>query len=249
VTVGDKIQDNREGAEVRLITVDMAKVNTAMQPGGLLNGKLNGVIYASDGTATGASRRGVRLKNGGTMPPGGLTMVSDNPIYIQGDYNTGSNGAVQPDSNRSGGDPTKNTVPGYQKQSSAVVADAVMVLSNAWNDANSYKAVDQRQASPTTINAAIVSGIVPTGEYGTNYSGGAENFPRFMEKWGSGTTFTYYGSMVELYKSQQNTGAWGKNNVYDPPKRKWYFDRQFYTDPPPGTLSLIKFKKSRWYQQ
>lgn len=249
VTVGDKIQDNREGAEVRLMTIDVAKVNTAMQPGGALNGKINGVIYASDGTATGSARRGVRLKNGGSMPPGGLTMVSDNPIYIQGDYNTGSNGTLQPDSNRSGGDPTKNTVPGYQKQSCAVVADAVMILSNAWNDANSYNSVEQRKASPTTVNTAIVSGIVPTGEYGTNYSGGAENFPRFMEKWGSGNTFTYYGSMVELYKSMQNTGAWGKNNVYDPPKRKWYFDRQFYTDPPPGTLSLIRFKKSRWYQE
>jgi hypothetical protein len=261
VTVGDKtlppldplrgfIQDNRENAEVRLITIDMAKVNAAMQSGGALYGKLpTGVIYASDGTATATSRRGIRLKNGGKMPPGGLTMVSDNPIYIQGDYNTGTNGTLQPDSNRTNGDPTKNTVPGYPKQSCAVIGDAVMILSNAWNDANSYNSVNDRKATPTTVNTAIVSGIVPTGEYGTNYSGGAENFPRFMEKWGSGTTFTYYGSMVELYKSMQNTGAWGKGNVYDPPRRKWYFERQFYTDPPPGTLSLVKFKKSRWFQQ
>jgi type II secretory pathway pseudopilin PulG len=256
VTVGDKIQDNRENKEVRLLTIDMAKVNTAMQPGGPLHGKIDGIIYASDTTVSDkntqtstGSRGGVRLKNGATIPPGGLTMVSNNPIYIQGDYNTGANGSVQPDSNRSGGDPTKNTVPGYQKQSCAVVGDAVMILSNAWQDANSYKAVDQRNASPTTVNTAIVSGIVPTGEVNNNYSGGAENFPRFMEKWGSGNTFTYYGSMVELYKSQQNVGVWGKGNVYDPPKRKWYFDRQFYTDPPPGTLSLISFKKNRWFQQ
>ena len=250
VTVGDKIQDNREAAEVRLITVDMSKVTASMQPpAGPLFGKVNGVIYVSDGTATGSARRGVRLKNGGTMPQGGLTIVSDNPVYIQGDYNTGSNGTLQPDSNLSNGDPNKNTVPGYQKQSSAVIGDAVMVLSNAWSDANSYKAVDQRKATPTTVNAAIVSGIVPTGEYGNNYSGGAENFPRFMEKWGSGTTFTYHGSMVELYKSLQNKGAWGKGNVYDPPRRQWFFDRQFYTDPPPGTLSLVRFKKSRWYQE
>jgi hypothetical protein len=249
VTVGDKIQDNREAAEVRLITVDMAKVKTAMSPGGPLNGLLNGVIYVSDGTATSSSRRGVRLKNGGSMPPGGLTVVSDNPCYIQGDYNTGSSGTVQPESNQPNGDPTRNTVPGYQKQSCAVVADAVQILSNAWNDANSYKSVDQRKATPTTVNTAIVSGIVPTGEYGTNYSGGAENFPRFMEKWGSGTTFTYYGSMVELYKSLQNVGAWQSGNVYDPPRRKWYFDRQFYTDPPPGTLTLVRFKRSRWFQE
>jgi hypothetical protein len=245
VTVGDKLQDNREAAEVRLITIDMSKVNTAMQPGGTLYGKLNGVIYASDGTYTSSARRGVRLKNGGTMPPGGLTVVTDNPCYIQGDYNTGSKGTTQPESNLPNGDPTKNTVPGYQKQSSAVVADAVQILSNAWLDANSYKAVDQRKATPTTVNVAIVSGIVPT--EGSNYSGGAENFPRFMEKWGPNTTFTYYGSMVELYNSLQNVGKWQSGNVYDPPRRKWYFDRQFYTDPPPGTLSLISFKRGRWY--
>jgi hypothetical protein len=250
VTVGDKIQDNREAAEVRLITLDMAKVKTAMSPpSGPLNGLLKGVIYVSDGTATSSSRRGVRLKNGGSMPPGGLTVVSDNPCYIQGDYNTGSNGTLQPDSNQPNGDPTRNTVPGYQKQSCAVVADAVQILSNSWNDANSYKAVDQRKATPTTVNTAIVSGIVPTGEYGSNYSGGAENFPRFMEKWGKDTTFTYHGSMVELYKSQQNIGKWGAGNVYDPPRRKWYFDRQFYTDPPPGTLSIIRYKRSRWFQE
>ncbi|HET6406529.1 MAG TPA: hypothetical protein VFG14_01510 [Chthoniobacteraceae bacterium] len=246
VKFGDKIQDNREGTTIELMTIDMSKVNAAMKAGGPLYGKMNGVIYASDVTA---GRHGVRLKNGGTMPPGGVTVVSDNPCYIQGDYNTGTTSTTQPASNLPNGDPTKNTVPGYQKQSCAVVADAVMIMSNAWSDTNSYNDLNQRTALPTTINTAIVSGIVPTGEYGTNYSGGAENFPRFLEKWGSGNTLTYYGSMVQLYKSLQNKEPWGKGNVYDPPKRKWYFDRQFYTDPPPGTLSTVKFKKSRWYQE
>src|SRR6187402_1898399 len=112
------------------MTIDIAKVNTAMQPGGPLAGKINGVIYASAGTASSTARRGVRLKNGGVIPPGGLTIVSDNPCYIQGDYNTGTNGGIQPNSNQPGGDPAKNTIPGYQKQSCAVVADAVMILSN-----------------------------------------------------------------------------------------------------------------------
>ena len=40
-----------------------------------------------------------------------------------------------------------------------------------------------------------------------SYSGGAENFPRFLENW-SGKTLTYYGSMVELYQSQQAIGKW-----------------------------------------
>jgi hypothetical protein len=257
VTLGEKIQDNREAAEVRLVSVDMSKVNAALRPvggtntgplaGKLYNTGFKGVIYASDTSYTATRRRGIRLRNGGIMPPGGITVASDNPVYIQGDYNTGTMGATQPNSNQSGGDPTKNTVTGYQKQSCAVLGDAVMILSNSWSDANSYKTVGERIASPTTVNTAIVSGIVPTGTVGNNYSGGAENFPRFMEKWGSGTTFTYYGSMVQLFSSKQNTGIWGKGNVYDPPRRKWYFDRQFYTDPPPGTLSLVSYKKGRWY--
>jgi hypothetical protein len=258
VSVGARIQDNREGASMRLTTLDMSKINAAMESGGPLHKKLNQVVYVIDKTkndpATGLpTRAAVRLNNGGKMPPGGLTLASDNPVYIQGDYNTGTQGTLKPDSNLPNGDPTRNTVPGYTKQSCAVLGDAVMILSNAWNDSNSTKALAERVASPTTVNAAIVSGIVPTGSNpdpnGKDYSGGAENFPRFLEKWGPNTTFTYHGSMVQLYKSAYNKGLWGQPNVYDPPKRKWFFDRQFYTDPPPGTLSLISFKKSRWYQE
>ncbi len=251
VTLGQTIQDNRENKSVRLISVDMSKVYTAMNSGGTLAGKgLKGVVYVTDNTASSSLRRAVRLKNGAKMPPGGLTVATDLGLYLQGDYNTGTTGATQPNSNASGGDPTKNTVTGYERQPSAVLADAVMVLSNSWVDANSTAAVGSRVASPTTINAAIVSGIVPTD--GTNsypYSGGAENFPRFLETWGSGRTFTYYGSMVELFHSKHFTGRWGKSNVYDPPRRKWYFDRKFYTSPPPGSLQLVSYAKLRWYQE
>ena len=108
-----------------------------------------------------------------------------------------------------------------------------------------------RNATPTTINAAIVAGIVPSGlGTGSNsYSGGAENFPRFMETWGTGNTFTYNGSMVELFLSKQNTDKWGSSNVYGPPRRNWAFDPLFYTSPPPGTLTLVSYNKERWFVQ
>ena len=122
-----------------------------------------------------------------------------------------------------------------------------MILSNNWSDANANSGVGARQATNTTVNTAIVSGIVASATLNGNYSGGAENFPRFLETWGSTVTFTYYGSMVQLYKSKHHKGAWGKPNVYSPPKRNWYFDTQFYTDPPPGTLDLVIYKKGRWY--
>jgi hypothetical protein len=253
VTSGQTIQDNREAAQVRLTTLDVAKVNAALQPGGpMATASFNGVIYISDTTSASApsnERRGIRLKNGAAIPPGGLTVASDNAVYIQGDYNTGTTATSLPPSNLPGAanDPSKPTVSTYQRQSCAVIADAVMVLSNAWNDATSSSGVGSRIATNTTVNTAIVSGIVVSGTNGNNYSGGAENFPRFLETWGSSTTLTYYGSMVQLYKSKYHTGVWGKSNVYVPPKRNWFFDTRFYTDPPPGTLDLVLYKKGRWY--
>jgi hypothetical protein len=247
VSTNQKIQDNREQAEIRLVTLDMGVINTALRTvGKLKDAGFNKIIYISDTSATSTTRRGVRLKNGAIMPPGGLTVASDNPVYLQGDYNTGRTSTTETPSNTLNGDPLQNTVPGYSKQSSAILADAVMVLSNAWTDAASYNDLNSRVASPTTVNAAIVSGIVPSAA--THYSGGAENFVRFMEKWGDTTNFTYHGSMVELFKSKQNVGYWGKDNVYAAPRRRWFFDTQFYRDPPPGSLSLISYNKQLWFR-
>ncbi|MDB6173397.1 MAG: hypothetical protein JWL59_2708 [Chthoniobacteraceae bacterium] len=250
------IQDAREAATVRLTTLDLSKFYTALKPGGTMSGAaFNGVVYISDTTAAAAStsqRRGIRLKNGQFIAAPGLTIASDNAIYIQGDYNTG----ISPPSNLTGNanDPTKptgivSTGILYNKQPCAVIGDAVMFLSNAWVDSNSSATLSSRDASNTTINTAIISGIVPSGSNGTNYSGGAENFPRFLEDWGSSAVLTYYGSMIELYKSRYHISPWGGSNVYSAPIRKWYFDTLFYTAPPPGTLDLVLYKKGLWYNE
>jgi len=175
----------------------------------------------------------------GTTP--GLTVASANPIYVQGDYNTGSTASVQPASNS--GDPTQPTVPGYTRQPAAIIGDAVTILSNSWSDALAGTVPD---ATNTTVNAGIISGIVPSGS--GYYSGGVENFPRFLEDW-SGKSFTYYGSMLELYNSQQGIGHWGAANVYSPPNRAWYFDTNFLSKPPPGLMASYDYVRSRWYMQ
>ena len=53
--------------------------------------------------------------------------------------------------------------------------------------------------------------------------------------------------MVELYNSKQATGPWGTSNYYSPPIRQWYFDTDFNTHTPPGTLMLYNYIKSRWF--
>jgi len=262
ITTNQAFYDAREASYLRMASVDINALITQLK-------KLsdwNGVVYIADtsaknvdnsGTVTNAGtavnvtlngntastlKRGIRFKNGATLPSGGMTLVSDNPIYIQGDFNTG--GVPPSDS----GTYTSPTVGGYTRTNAAIVGDSVNILSAAWSDANSDKSVPNRDASNTTVNAAIVAGNVPSN--GTAYSGGGENFVRFLEDW-TGNHFTYYGSMVQLYKSQQGTGAWVApgGTVYKSPTRHWYYDQNFGNSSPPGNLQIAAYlQQQRWYQ-
>lgn len=157
ISTNQTITDRRVGAttgngSIRLTTLDVGELQSAMDStAGNTNFNItktisgtgqtiNNLIYivdtsaSADGTTT---KRGIRIKNGGTLPEGGLTIASGNPVYVQGDYNTGSVASsvpgvtltVQPESNT--GDPTKPTVDGYNRQPAAIVADAVNILSNS----------------------------------------------------------------------------------------------------------------------
>lgn len=251
ITTNESIQDNREQSAVRINTLDISKIiKAASAPAvNLVKWKagnvFNGVVYVNDKSAAPngvGAKRGIRVKNASLIPDGGLTVASPNPVYVQGDFNTGAN----PPSNR--GDPTtpQGTLSDgspYTRQPCSVIADAVNILSNSWLDSNSGSAPP---ASPTTINSAIVSGVVTSGS-GFVYTGGAENFPRFLEDW-DGQDFTYYGSMIQLYESQQSIGVWGKKNVYSPPDRKWFFDKNFKLKVPPGgaAFATYTYVKGRW---
>ena len=224
---------------MRLATLDVDAINDKIRDGTLAS--FNKIVYIADTSAAangGTPKRGIRLRNGNNMADGGLTVASANPVYIQGDYNTGGN----PPSNS--GNASQPQVSGYTRQPCAVVADAINILSNAWLDSNSASDVSARTASNTTVNTAFVSGIVPS--INNNYSGGAENFPRFLENW-TGRLFTYYGSMVELYQSRQSIGSWGLDNVYNPPNRQWFFDTNFQFNAPPGSLLIYSYIKGRWF--
>lgn len=251
-TIGTTMTDKREGATVRLIDVNVAALNTSLTATGAP--PFNGIAYISDQSGSATTKRAVRLKNGANISlTNGLTVATDNGLYIQGDYNTGRTATTEPPSNT--GTATQPYVTGYTRKPCAVLADAVTILSNSWSDTNSSSSLSGRNAIPTTVNTAIVSGIVSTtgtaASPGT-YSGGAENFPRFLEDW-SGDTFTYYGSMVQLFQSKQFTSPWpntgGGPNVYNAPARRWYFDTNFFRTPPPGTLTLVSYTKGRWYTE
>jgi hypothetical protein len=170
---------------------------------------------------------GVRLFNGQTLLPSGLTVASPNPVYIKGHYNA-PNGHL-------GTANTSGTKP------AAVIADAVMITSSAFRD----DATTMGKAVNTTVNAALLAGIVETTP--SVYSGGVENFPRFLENW-DGITFTYNGSMVVMYPSRQAKTPWGGSGVYSPPTRKWAFDTNFreVTKLPPGTPMMRVLVRGHW---
>ncbi|MEP6636796.1 MAG: hypothetical protein ABJB97_08730 [Acidobacteriota bacterium] len=253
VTGKTTIWDQREGRKVTVANIDMSQVTATLEQSGVKN--FNGVLYVQDITpsALDPNPKTVRLQNGGVLPDGGLTIASQNPVYIQGDYNTGttSNPNVVPAN--ATGNPTNtdsSVAPGYTEQPSAVIADAVMLLSNNWNDANASLAIGSRLAANTTYNTAIMSGFMPSGfmpssgaQYG--YSGGAINFPRFLERW-TGTSCTYYGSMVELFQSKTFTGEWDTGNIYNPPARRWNYDTMFSSTPPPGAVDAVVIARGSW---
>lgn len=241
------VQDNREQATVRTINFDVSQFMSA----GTKN--WNGIIYIDDTSASSSNHRAVRIVNGATVPSNGITVASPNPVYIQGDFNSGRTGGTEPPSNT--GNPGDPDVSGYTRKPASVMADAITLLSNSWNDANSTAALSSRLASNTTVNAALVAGNVPTGSNGSNYSGGGENFVRFLEDW-TGKSFTYYGSMICPYASAQGTGLWGSANVYAAPKQFWYFDTNLSMDASgnpvtvPGYVSTVAYlQQQRWYLQ
>ena len=253
VNARNTIYDAREGKNVDVATLDISALRTAMGSG--VYG-FNNVLYVNDTTplTTGNMEpKTIRLKNGGILPSEGITIASENAVYIQGDYNTGTTtnpSSVPSNNGGNAGNADSPTVTGYDRKPAAVIGDAVMLLSNNWNDANSSLDVSSRAASHTTYNTAIVSGFMPSGYVPTSgstygYSGGGNNFPRFLENWGS-QYCTYYGSMVQLYQSKTFTGRWDTGVIYRPPNRCWNFDTNYRSSPPPGTLDAASWTRGSW---
>lgn len=232
--------NKREAKTIQTIQIDVGKLvqwnatNTSLRPHLALQDVRT--IYISDQrTLPSGSESGVRLVDGSTLPPQGLTVATPSPVYIQGNYNVVSSALG-----------TTNTT---QSLPASIVADAVTVLSTSWNDSNSSKSLSSRIAGNTTVNAALLTGIVASSSLSD--SGGVENFPRFLEDW-TGNTFTYNGSIICMYYSSIATGLWkgigSTYDIYNPPNRNWAWDQnfQYRNKLPPGTPCLTVLVRSKW---
>lgn len=232
--------NKREAMNIAAVQIDVGKLvqwnatNTSIRPH-LPFQDVETIYIADRRTLPSGSESGVRLVDGTTLTPQGLTVATSSPIYIQGDYNV-------PPAAR-GTTNTTGTLP------ASIVADAITVLSTNWNDSNSSKSLSSRLAGATTVNAAFLTGIVASTS--ASDSGGVENFPRFLEDW-TGQTFTYNGSIICMYYSAIATGLWkgigSTYDIYNPPNRNWAWDQnfQYRNKLPPGTPSLTVLVRSNW---
>jgi hypothetical protein len=172
---------------------------------------------------------------------GGFTIASENPVYVQGNYNSSS------------ADPfwgTANSATPTQTAHSAasIIADSVTVLSNSWSDMGSLMfptVPGNRNTGADAYYRMAISGgknipfPIPTwasvgNDFGTD--GGLHNFLRYLESWGN--TLHYDGSLVSMYYSEYNTGVFKCcTTVYSPPTRNYYFDVLFLNPAnlPPAT--------------
>jgi hypothetical protein len=195
VTVKD-FYDARQSTssdKIKVIEVDLGALNSS----GVFPD--NGLLYtASYGAGEGTDAKGVKLVNGSELAAP-LTVVSENSMYVQGDYNT------------------------TNKVGASVIADAVNLLSNAWNDTKTLGTLPA--ASDTTFNLAFITGNHDT--IGSDYNGGLENLPRFHENWG-GKSCNIYGSFVNTWTSKYATGLWKYGgDRYKAPGRNWHYDTAF----------------------
>jgi hypothetical protein len=210
--------DSRERQDVSVINIDMGNLReSGIAP-------TNGILYVSNEGAAGA----IRIDNAAELPVsahGGFAIASDDAVYVRGDFNT------------------------VNKKPVMVAADAVMVQSNAWDDSKSNSTdMNVRKATATEMNGVFLQGIVPSQEDAgvQYYSGGLENFFRFMENW-TGTVFTFSGSMVCMWESQKWVGYWRDWPVSRPPDRSWSWDSTLAaTGGPPGVPSVYEVVRRHW---
>jgi hypothetical protein len=186
-------------------------------------------------------RRALKLINGGitagvnNLPASGLTVVAENPVYVQGNYNATTDPQAEPN------------VP------AAIMSDAVTLLSNNFSDARSFRLANDASSRPATTTGyrfAVIAGKglsftypaagTPHFLFGTD--GGVGNFLRLLEDWNiTGVSINYRGSMVSLYTSRQAVGTFKYGpNVYDFGDRNFSFDTDFLLPAllPPGSQAF-----------
>ncbi len=281
------IVDPREAlngkSAVNLTSVNVDNLTTAVTAAiaadPTLAANYNGVVYVYDKTDNSTvnpnTLNGILIKNATTTPnvsdssgnPLGFTIVSDNGVYVQGDYNT-----------------TNITVSGQQVPNpSGIMGDAVTALSygydptanhydtsqannglQSWANRNATSSPGEVSLNGTygmTIDAAILTGNTPTNTTVSPVikSGGAQNLVRLIENWYSDPNnlqLTITGSLGQLFSSKYFQGAWPGTSSFSalggpaylqPHKRNFSYDLNFQQRTPAGSPTTTSFHKGNFF--
>jgi hypothetical protein len=187
----------------------------------------------------------------------GITVSTENMVYIWGNYNTTGIDVAPPDGVSCLNDTSGvcrylgNQVP------TSIVSDAFFALSKTFFDSETAMYPDdfskrRADSSPTvaqetTVRTAIIAGnnlsaLTGAPDAGNSsagesrLNGGMHNFPRFLEDWNM--RWNFVGSLIPLYRSTQAVGQFNaSSSIYQPPIRNWAFDITFTTPTrlPPST--------------
>jgi hypothetical protein len=249
LSLTNSFYDRREGKTNLVTQIDVGRFSIWVSTNPIVQSKLGPlgsvIFYVADRRNVSPKQlAAVRLINGAELPANnnlGFTVATMNPLYVQGNYNvqTASSSA-----NASAGTfNTAYTVP------AALISDALTILSANWTDANSFTTYSSLSsayyAADTTVNAAIVTGTMPsTGITATTFSGGVHNLPRLLQNWTSKNLWLNT-SIIRLWDSQMATNQFRNpdtfnpppvNPYYNPPTRRFNFDLHFLNPAkiPPG---------------
>ena len=171
------------------------------------------------------------------MPPQGLSIATPDPAYIIGNWNVQ---LAKGGTSDAGSSDTTYALP------SAIYADAITVLSSAWNPANSTLAISSRNRHQRH------------GQRRLSHRQCSVEWQQLQRRGGKFSALSgklerpdvhYNGSMVCMFNSQIANAPWpGTGTVYNPPTRNWAFDQNFSNPAkqPPMMPQVISVQRSKW---
>jgi hypothetical protein len=197
-----------------------------------------GILYVWDSTpSSSAPITGVRVWDAGVLPNVGVELGTDDPIYMRGDFNTGTtlpaNATVNsyPSSmpysssgmavNNNPTTESQREVSGYTIKPAGLFGDSITELSNSWTDTNS---ANTEYASNTTYNLVEAWSTMSANELlpdDTYVDTASRANPLWLEWWG-GARRTMSGEEMAVWHSKYGdstaenyNGGWLGDISYD----------------------------------
>lgn len=192
----------------------------------------------------------LRIHNGAALDRDvfgrGLTIASNLPVYVLGEFNTNSNVSSAT---------ATDWIP------TLITGDFVSHLSNNWDDQisrwssnlnNPYPQYQQRLAASTTYNHSVLAGytVRATNGKGETSAAGINTFLRYNEDW-NGREHRVNGSLVvgftSVYFNFPNDCC--DNSTYQAPERNWRYDPHLHSfnKQPPGTPFFSVYAVEDWH--